>query len=51
LGPNWAKFGTGMFLLNFLAGFANKWVGSGGFANKLGGFGWFWLVPPFSMYQ
>jgi len=37
LGPNWTKFGTGMFLLNFMGGF-------GGFAKKVGGFGWFQLV-------
>jgi len=33
-GPNRAKFGTGMFLLNFTAGFANK----------VGGFGWFLMI-------
>jgi len=37
LGPNWAKFGTGMFLLNFMAGF-------GWFRKKLGVFGWFLVV-------
>jgi len=26
-------------------------VVSAGFAKKVAGFGWFWLVPPFSMYQ
>jgi len=28
LGPNRAKFSTGMFLLNFMTGFAKKWVAS-----------------------
>jgi len=52
LGPNWAKFGIGMFLLYFVVQlFANK-VGS--FAKKWvisGCFEWIRLVPPFSMYH
>jgi len=46
-----AKFGTGMFLLNFMAGFAKKVGGCGWFLIVSGGFGGFRLVPPFSMYH
>jgi len=40
LGPNLAKFGTGLFLLDFMARF-------GVFEEFIG---WFRLVPPFSVY-
>jgi len=48
LGPNRAKFGTGMFSLNFMAGFAKK---GGWFRLVSGGFDSFHLLVCTGMNQ